>query len=504
MSWWMWWAGCGEKERSPSFHDTGYSWLCDCPPPDTDSDSDSDADTDADADTDSDVDTGTDPPAGPWRHTIVVDGDRTDFDVADECFATSAPLGTVCVTWDETHLFLAIDHPDIQTGTFAHWMQIVLGDGDDVGGTQSMGLGSQRAEILPFAWDSLLYRSADGLNDGLLRATVSYPATPGFLGTLGSSAATLGTVLELGLPFDQIEIEDTLDLVTWQLYGASPFESSYAALPAGAFVDGSYDPNPSLYLHFDLDGTLSPVDGAEERAALPVDTSEPVDTSLPGETSEPADTSLPEDTSSTGDTGVVSPWSYPLTVDGASGEWITDVTFPTTSLPGCVAMTWDATDLYVGVSHPDVAGGGPLHWVVIYLGDESPGASVGVMINTQEPLLPFEAKYAVRWKADDSYNSLESWAGAWTTEAYWLGTEGSAMAEHNGNSVVEFKVPRALFVGDVVTLHVNWVYEGAGFESSYAASPVGSIADGVYDPDYGLGWAFDLSGAEAPIAATLR
>jgi hypothetical protein len=504
--------GCGGVDTSPSFTtDTDADADSDADADvDADTDTDSDTDTDADADSDSDADADTDP-TGPWSHSVTVDGSLAEWMADDECFATSAPVGAVCVTWDATHLLLAVDHPDMATGTAEHWLQVALGNGDGDGGAPSFAFGGQQVETLPFAWDLLLARNGAGF-DQVMRPTAGYPVTPDFLGTLGSSAALQGTVLELALPFDQIGIVDAVDLLVWQVFAGAGFESSYAALPSAAFAEGSVDPEPSAWLRLDLGGTASPVAGAQILARLPEDTGEPgPDDTGPDDTDSddtgpddtgPDDTG-PDDTGDTGDSAEprAPAWSYPLSVDGFRDDWTPDVSFATTSPSGTVALTWDETDLYVGVAHPDVGLGGPLHWVLVYLGDETAGATVGELIGSQQPALPFDARWLLRWKMDDSYNSLETWDGAtWQSEAGWLGTEGSAVAERNDTSVVEFRLPRMLLGSDLATVHVSLIYEGMGFESTYSGAPLGSFAEGAYDPDYALGFTFDLTDPGPPAA----
>ena len=146
-----------------------------------------------------------------------------------------------------------------------------------------------------------------------------------------------------------------------------------------------------------------------------------------------------------------------------------------------------------------MAAGTALHWVVVTLGDGGPGAATGVQHGTQAPGLAFPATRVVRWKADDSFDSLEAWDGAaWQTTPGWLGTVG-AQAESDANQTVELRLPRAaLGLGDEVKLHVSFVYEGAPYESSYAVTPAGSFAEGAYDPDYTRWWGFDLSSPAAP------
>ncbi|HHO51913.1 MAG TPA: hypothetical protein ENK18_13795, partial [Deltaproteobacteria bacterium] len=222
-----------------------------------------------------------------------------------------------------------------------------------------------------------------------------------------------------------------------------------------------------------------------------------------GGTGPTGDTGPTGGTGPTGDTGLVVPFSFTAGVDGDLSDWPPEALFVTSSGTQ-TGLAWDATSIYVAVQHPDVALGGPDHWVLIYLGDGVGGTTTGVMHNTQEPTLPFGATHLVRWKADDSYNSLETYdggTGQWVSTASWLGTVGSAVQESDLNEVVEFGLPRgALGLTDTVQIHVDLIYEGAGSESSYAVTPSDSFVEG-YDPDYGRYWQFDLASPDAPNAA---
>lgn len=191
-------------------------------------------------------------------------------------------------------------------------------------------------------------------------------------------------------------------------------------------------------------------------------------------------------------------WSHTATVDGDPSEYGADETFPVDN--GTVWITWDADALYVAVQHPDVTSGGPLHWLLIYLGDGVTGTTAGVPFASQTPSLAVPVSTLVRWKADGSWNSRETWTGvAWQSSPYWIGTGGSSLVEDPVAGVVELRLPdAALGLGDTVAVHVSWVYEGAGYESSYAPSPGTSFTSGAFDPDYTRLWVFDRTAATAP------
>jgi hypothetical protein len=210
----------------------------------------------------------------------------------------------------------------------------------------------------------------------------------------------------------------------------------------------------------------------------------------------------------TGDTGVVTgdtgappaPFAFTPTIDGAVGDWPGNTLFGTSS-GTTTHVAWDADAIYLGVDHPDVLTGGPEHWLVAYVGDGGAGATTGLTFNTQTPALPFAATAVARWKADDSYSSLEVWNGAgWDSTTPYFGVGAAARAE--SGTVVELAIPLAdVGVGATFDLWVGWVFEGAGNETTYAATPAGSIADG-YDPDYGQYWQFDRASPLGPTSYT--
>ncbi len=223
------------------------------------------------------------------------------------------------------------------------------------------------------------------------------------------------------------------------------------------------------------------------------DTGADTDTDTDADSDTDADTAPDAGT----DTAVV-PWSNTGVVDGASSEYGPDETFATTG--GTAWITWDRTDLYVAVQHADVGGGSDLHWLLLYLADGSgSGATSGVLHNTQQPDLPTPMSALVRWKADGSFDSLEEWSGTeWVSTPFWLGTEGSAVAEDDSSGIVEMRIPLAVGgATDTLDVHMAWVYEGPGYESTYAPTPAVSFTDG-YDPDFASWYRFDLKGATPP------
>lgn len=191
------------------------------------------------------------------------------------------------------------------------------------------------------------------------------------------------------------------------------------------------------------------------------------------------------------------PWRFTPLVDGSLAEWPSEAQL-TSSAGTDTYIGWDDSNLYVAVDHPDVATGGSQHWLLAYVGNGSAGSTTGVPHALQQPTLPFSASFLVRWKLDNSYSSLETWNGSgWTGTSPLFGSGGAVLAE-SGNGV-ELAVPLAtLAVNDDLEIVVTLLYEGAGFESTYAATPLGAITDGDFDPDYSQYWAFDRQSPLGP------
>jgi len=199
-------------------------------------------------------------------------------------------------------------------------------------------------------------------------------------------------------------------------------------------------------------------------------------------------------TTDSGDPTGAGGWSHTATVDGDVSEYSADETWATTG--GSVHITWDATTLYVASSHPDAETGGELHWLMVYVGDGSTGTTEGATMNSQQPTLPVPMSHVARRKADGSYDDLLAWSGTeWASTAGWLSGGPGQVAE--AGQAVELAIPLADIATEQLVVHVAWLYEGTGYESTYSGAPAASFVDG-YDPDYSAVFTFDLLSADAP------
>ena len=446
-------------------------------------------DTDeTDLDTDAtDVDTDLPLPTG-YRHTITADGDLSDWNDASERFAagSSSNHGT-WLSWDEDNVYVGVRHPDVATGTGQNWVVLTLGNGA-AGAPVGAQLGTQLPDLDVPATHILRWKADDSYTDLGTWNGAAWTFDADWRAQTGGVVAesNVRESVEFVIPRDAIGAVDTLVLHANWVYEGAGFEASYAPTPPSSFADGAYDPDYTAWYAFDLGAFDVPTSYAVQPLVIDTDT----DTDVPVD----SDTDLP-------------PWSHTITVDGNDDEWFASETFPTTTAGSSrTFVTWDATHVYVGAKHPDVATGGPEHWLVITAGNGDSAAPAGSQLGTQLPAFGVPATHMVRWKADNSYTDLGTWDGAqWGFDSNWRLNAGGVVAESNLNQTVEVAIPRsALGNPDLLDLHVNWVFEGAGFESSYGVSPTVSFAEGVYDPDYTAWFTFDLTGPQAPGTAPIH
>ena len=185
---------------------------------------------------------------------------------------------------------------------------------------------------------------------------------------------------------------------------------------------------------------------------------------------------------------------HTIEIDGID-DWSAGETFPT-STAGHIAFTaWDDQYVYLAMSSPDVAGGNGAIWVVAYFGGAG-GTASGQIYNTQQPELLFDARWHLRWRADNTYTDVQEWDGdAWITAPWQLG-EGDV---YQTGELVEFRVARSdIGDSDTLVLHMGILREAELQEASWAAHPQGSYVDG-YDPDYAEYWELDLLGSAQPV-----
>lgn len=194
-------------------------------------------------------------------------------------------------------------------------------------------------------------------------------------------------------------------------------------------------------------------------------------------------------------TGFVVRYFHTIVIDGVN-DFTADETFTTSTVGHSGYVAWDDAYVYLGMTSPDLGGSSNQVWMVGYLGGAM-GSTTGVQYNTQQPLLPFDARWHVRWRASDDYGGALEWTGAsWTNPGF--GPTAGSRDIGFGGSFVEMRVAFA-DLEDPVTLplHLGMLREQNGNEASWAAVPAGSYVDG-YDPSYTQYFEFDVLGSTVP------
>jgi hypothetical protein len=191
-------------------------------------------------------------------------------------------------------------------------------------------------------------------------------------------------------------------------------------------------------------------------------------------------------------------WRFTPVVDGSVDEWPNEARLGHSS-GSFTYIAWDSDNLYVAVVEAAIFGAYTDHWLVVYSGSGDAGAPQGVLLNTQQPALPFAATRAVRWKLDDSTSVLDSWDGvSWDVSTPFFGVGGAALIA--SGSVAEMAIPlSSLGIDDHVMIVLAMVRTTDTAEETYAACPAGAINNLFYDPDYTHYWHFDFTAAIAPV-----
>ncbi len=192
--------------------------------------------------------------------------------------------------------------------------------------------------------------------------------------------------------------------------------------------------------------------------------------------------------------GFVTRYYHTITIDGTD-DFTNGETLATSTAGHNAKVAWDDTYVYIGMDSPDVASGNGTIWVVAYFGGDM-GTTTGELYNTQQPVLPFPARWHMRWRADDTFTDVEAFDGmAWGDAGFTV----NAGDVYRGGSFVEMRIARSnLGDPDVLELHLGILREQDQNEASWAATPATSYGDG-YDPDYAAFYAFDLAASELPI-----
>ena len=191
---------------------------------------------------------------------------------------------------------------------------------------------------------------------------------------------------------------------------------------------------------------------------------------------------------------------HTIAIDGVN-DFTAVEAFPTSSGGHTAYTAWDSNYVYFGMESPDVASGNADVWLVAYFGG-TPGTSTGVEYNTQEPALPFDARYHVRWRASNDFTDVMEFDGMqWQVDGNTFELNPGDI--YQSGEFLELRVSLFdLALPAELHMHVGILRETAFTEASWAAHPADSYVDG-YDPDYAQYWAFDVDlSALAPVDST--
>ena len=110
-------------------------------------------------------------------------------------------------------------------------------------------------------------------------------------------------------------------------------------------------------------------------------------------------------------------------------------------------------------------------------------------------MLPFDGRYHLQWRADDTFALVLEWSGmAWQPAPFNFAAGDAAVS----GSFIEMRVALADIGAPMYAdVHMCLLSEEAFSELSWAAVPSTSFVDG-YDPDYTQFFQFDLLGSTVP------
>ena len=189
---------------------------------------------------------------------------------------------------------------------------------------------------------------------------------------------------------------------------------------------------------------------------------------------------------------------HTITIDGVN-DFLANETFTTSSAGYTGYVAWDESYLYLGMKGSDVSANSATKWLVMYLSG-TPGTTTGEQYNTQQPTLPFSARWHVRWRTNNTYTNARVWSGtAWgdagwnfTGDVYQLGT------------FVEMRIPFVdIGLPTAVSLVMGMLNEQGGAEGTYSAVPSTAHVDGL-DPNYAKYFDLALTGSVAPNASPIK
>ena len=189
---------------------------------------------------------------------------------------------------------------------------------------------------------------------------------------------------------------------------------------------------------------------------------------------------------------------HTITIDG-NNDFASDESFTSSSGGYTGYLAWDEGYLYVGMSGADVGSSSANKWVALYLGG-TPGTNAGFTYNTQQPTVPFAARWHLRWRGSNDLTNTQAWTGSAWADAGW----SFAGDVYKTGSFVELRIP-LVDIGSPTTLsaHLGMLNDSVGVEATYAAVPSTSHSDG-YDPNFGKYLELLIGGSIAPTASPIK
>jgi hypothetical protein len=190
-------------------------------------------------------------------------------------------------------------------------------------------------------------------------------------------------------------------------------------------------------------------------------------------------------------------YTHSIVVDGSLDFDIEKEAFNTSTNGFNAYITWDEDFLFIGFEGSDIQIGDIYKWLLVYIGngEVAGGTNTGLLYNTQQPNLPFLAKYQIRWQTSGAIPNTLEYNGASWVDAGWDFTGDFAHLD----SFIELRIP-LVDIGSPLNslqLHLSMINENSTLEYTYAGVPFDSFSDN-YDPDYTKYFEFDLTNPSAP------
>ena len=186
------------------------------------------------------------------------------------------------------------------------------------------------------------------------------------------------------------------------------------------------------------------------------------------------------------------PYAHTIAIDGVN-DFSAKERFPSGSRDYTGFISWDAERLFFAMQGAAVDTWHYEHKLIVYLSGAGTSTTTGMKINTQEPALPFAARYCFWFQTNDEIMGYRYDGSGWVPFS-WV----SAGDWKRSGDFVEFRVPRSLLGSDTtMRVHLSMINSLSGQEWSYASVPQTSFIDG-YNRAYGAYYAFDLALPKAP------